>query len=73
MPTKAARTVVRKAVIGHDEAKILINDAFNALTLRAIDARLSAFNMSVIAEQRRQVMEYLEHVRVLSEGKEARR
>jgi hypothetical protein len=73
MPIKAGRPVVRKAVIDHDLAKSLINDAFNAWTLRAIDARWSAFNLSVLAEQRRQVMEYLEHLKRTAEGREIRR
>lgn len=69
MPFNAARTVVRKKVLDHDEAKCLINDAFNDRTLRAIDARWSAYSLSVLKEQRRQVMEYLEYVRITTEAR----
>lgn len=73
MTIKAGRTVVRKEVISHDEAKLLINEAFNAQTLRAIHDRWPAYNLSVLAEHRRQVMEYLEHAKKMAEGKELRK
>jgi hypothetical protein len=59
-------------VISHDEARALINDAFNALTQRALDRKWDPDAIRTLAERRRQVLEYMEHLKRTAENKETR-
>jgi hypothetical protein len=59
-------------VITHDEARALINDAFNALASQAMHGKWDPDALRRIAERRRHVLEYLEHLKRTADGKENR-
>jgi hypothetical protein len=69
MPIVAAK----KVLIDHETARGLINDAFNAWTQNALDARWLPQVVVRLADRRREVLEYLEHLRLTAEGREIRR
>jgi hypothetical protein len=59
-------------MIAHDEARTLINDAFNALASRAMHGKWDPDALRRIAERRRHVLEYLDHLKRAADGQETR-
>jgi hypothetical protein len=60
-------------VIAHDEARALINDAFNAQAERTMQHRWNPDLLGLLADRRRAVLEYMEHLKREAEGKETQR
>jgi intergrase/recombinase len=63
----------RANVITHDEARTMVNDAFNALASRAMHGKWDPDALRRIAERRRHVLEYLDQLKRTAEGKETQR
>jgi hypothetical protein len=65
--------VAKKTVLDHETAKDFIAEAFNAQTILAMKWQWVPDAMKGLADRRREVLEYLEHLRLTAEGREIRR